>query len=211
MADGAVPWLALAGLGAFHGINPAMGWLFAVALGMHRKSRGVVALALVPIVLGHAAAVLLVLVVLIAAGALIHAPVLNPIGGGLLVLWGLYHLWRGHRLRLRFGMTTGLAGLALWSFLMASAHGAGIMLAPLLLEGPIAQSHHGHHVPVAGSLGVAMAAVGVHTLAMGATTVVVAFTVYEWVGLAVLRHAWFNVDRLWAGALIAAGILLFLL
>ena len=211
MTDGAGPWLVLAGLGAFHGINPAMGWLFAVALGMHRGSRGVVALALVPIVLGHAAAVALALIALIAAGALIHASVLNPLAGALLVLWGVYHLWRGHRQRVRFGLTTGMAGLAVWSFVMASAHGAGLMLAPVLLEGPIGHSQHGHGVSVAGSLGVVLAALGVHTLAMGITTVVIALAVYEWVGLAVLRRAWFNIDRLWAGALIAAGLLLFLL
>lgn len=211
MTDGAGPWLVLAGLGAFHGINPAMGWLFAVALGMHRGSRGVVALSLVPIVLGHAAAVALALVALLGAGALIRASVLNPLAGGLLVLWGLYHLWRRHRQRLRLGLTTGMAGLALWSFVMATAHGAGLMLAPVLLEGPIARSHDGHGVAAAGSLAVMLAALGVHTLAMAVTTVVIALAVYEWVGLAVLRRAWFNVDRLWAGALIAAGLLLFLL
>jgi hypothetical protein len=208
MADAAAPWLVLVGLGAFHGINPAMGWLFAVALGMHRNSRGVVALALVPIVLGHAAAIAVALVLLIAAGTVIHASVLNLLAGGLLVSWGVYHLWRGHRQRVRFGLTTGLAGLAAWSFLMASAHGAGLMLAPVILEGSIAHSHHGHHAPVAGSLGMAMAAVGVHTLAMAVTTAAVALAVYEWVGLAVLRRAWINLDRVWAGALIAAGLVL---
>lgn len=204
------PWLVLAGLGAFHGTNPAMGWLFAVALGMYRESRSVVGLALIPIVLGHAAAICLALVALIAAGALFDPSILNALAGGLLVSWGLYHLLRGHRHRLRFGLTTGLAGLALWSFLMATAHGAGFMLAPVLLEGPIAHPH-GHQVSVAGSLAVAMGAVAVHTLAMGATTVLVALAVYDWVGLAVLRRAWFNVDRLWALALIGAGLLLFLL
>lgn len=211
MADAAAPWLVLAGLGAFHGINPAMGWLFAVALGMHRDSRGVLALALVPIVLGHAAAITVALVVLIAAGAVIHAAVLNVLAGGLLVAWGVYHLWRGHRERVRFGLTTGLAGLAVWSFLMASAHGAGLMLAPVILEGSMVHSHHGHHLSVTGSLGIAMAAVGVHTLAMAVTTAAVALVVYEWVGLAVLRRGWFNIDRLWAGTLIAAGIVLVVL
>jgi hypothetical protein len=211
MADGAAPWLVLIGLGAFHGINPAMGWLFAVALGMHRGSRRVVALALVPIVLGHAAAIALALALLVAAGAVIQAAMLNALAGGLLVAWGVYHLWRGHRQRVRFGLTTGLAGLAAWSFVMASAHGAGLMLAPVLLEGSIAHSHHGHGAPLGESLGMAMAAVGVHTLAMAVTTAAVALAVYEWVGLAVLRRAWFNLDRLWAAALIAAGILLFLL
>jgi hypothetical protein len=211
MADGPAPWLVLIGLGAFHGINPAMGWLFAVALGMHRGSRRVVALALVPIVLGHAAAIALALALLVAAGAVIEAAVLNALAGGLLIAWGVYHLWRGHRQRVRFGLTTGLAGLAVWSFVMASAHGAGLMLAPVLLEGPIAHSHHGHGAPLGLSLAMALAAVGVHTLAMAVTTALVAFVVYEWIGLAVLRRAWFNLDRLWAVALIAAGILLFVL
>jgi hypothetical protein len=137
--------------------------------------------------------------------------VLNALAGGLLVAWGVYHLWRGHRQRVRFGLTTGLAGLAVWSFVMASAHGAGLMLAPVLLEGPIAHSHHGHGAPLGLSLAMALAAVGVHTLAMAVTTALVALVVYEWIGLAVLRRAWFNLDRLWAGALIAAGILLFVL
>ncbi|MFW6076299.1 MAG: hypothetical protein ACOC71_00975 [Hyphomicrobiales bacterium] len=211
MAEHVASWLALIGLGAFHGINPAMGWLFAVALGMHRGSRRVVALALVPIVLGHAAAIAVALALLVAAGAVIQAAALNALAGGLLIAWGVYHLWRGHRQRVRFGLTTGLAGLAAWSFLMASAHGAGLMLAPVILEGSVAHSYHGHHASLAGSTGVAMAAVGVHTLAMAVTTAAVALAVYEWVGLAVLRRAWFNVDRLWAAALIAAGILLFLL
>jgi hypothetical protein len=211
MPDGAAPWLVLVGLGAFHGINPAMGWLFAVALGMHRMSRGVVVLALVPIVLGHAAAIAVALVVLIAVGAVIHAMVVNLLAGGLLIAWGVYHLWRGHRQRVRFGLTTGLAGLAAWSFLMASAHGAGLMLAPVILEGSIAHSHHGHDGAFAGSLGMAMAAVGVHTLAMAVTTAAVALAVYEWVSLAVLRRAWFNLDRVWAGALIAAGLVLLVL
>jgi hypothetical protein len=211
MADGLAPWLVLIGLGAFHGINPAMGWLFAVALGMHRGSRRVVALALVPIVLGHAAAIALALALLVAAGAVIEAAVLNALAGGFLIAWGLYHLWRGHRQRVRFGLTTGLAGLAVWSFVMASAHGAGLMLAPVLLEGPIGHSHHGQGAPLGESLGMALAAVGVHSLAMAVTTALVALVVYEWIGLGVLRRAWFNVDRLWAGALIAAGILLFVL
>jgi hypothetical protein len=95
---------------------------------------------------------------IIAAGAVIESAVLNLLAGGVLVSWGVYHLWRGHRQRVRFGLTTGMAGLAAWSFLMASAHGAGLMLAPVILEGSISHPHHGHHAPAIGSLGVAMAA-----------------------------------------------------
>jgi len=204
-------WLALVGLGVFHGVNPAMGWLFAVALGLHRKSRRVVSLALVPIVLGHAVAIALMLAALAAAGAVLHAPVLRALTGGVLVAWGVYHLARGHRHRFRVGMTTGLAGLALWSFLMAVAHGAGLMLAPVMLEGPTEHAPHASHGLAVASFSLALAAVAVHTLAMAATTGAVALGVYEWLGLTVLRRGWVNLDRLWAGALIVAGLLLIVL
>jgi hypothetical protein len=113
------PWLALAGLGLFHGLNPAMGWLFAVALGLHRASQRVLLLSLVPIALGHALAIALVLAAALALGALLDATMLRRLAAVLLVGWALWHALRGHRMRVRIGMQTGLAGLALWSFLMA--------------------------------------------------------------------------------------------
>jgi len=126
-------WLALAGLGFFHGVNPAMGWLFAVALGLHRQSRKVVLLSWVPIALGHAAAIAAVLLAVLALGLVMHHATLQRIAAGILIGWAIWHAVRGHRQRLRFGMQTGLAGLALWSFLMSSAHGAGLMLVPMSL------------------------------------------------------------------------------
>src|SRR6266852_932885 len=127
------PWLALAGLGLFHGINPAMGWLFAVALGLNRGSRRVVLLSLVPIALGHAAAVAAVLLAVLTLGLMLDHAMLMRAAAVLLIGWALWHAIYGHRQRLRVGMQTGLAGLVLWSFLMASAHGAGLMLVPILL------------------------------------------------------------------------------
>ena len=122
------PLLVLAGLGAFHGLNPAMGWLFAVALGLHRQSRKVVFVSLVPIAFGHAISIAVAAGLLVAGGYLVPGNVVR-IGAGLLLLgWAAYH-WRfGHRHRVRFGMQTGLLGLGIWSFLMATAHGAGLML-----------------------------------------------------------------------------------
>ena len=126
------PWLGLAGLGAFHGLNPAMGWLFATALGLHRGSRRVVLVSLVPIALGHALAVLTVVLAVMAFGALLDPAVVRRLCGLILLGWAAWHTVYGHRHRVRFGMTTGLAGLGAWSFLMAMAHGAGLMLIPLL-------------------------------------------------------------------------------
>src|SRR5579875_2770313 len=175
-------WLAVAGLGLFHGINPAMGWLFAVALGLHRGRRRAVLLSTLPIALGHAAAVVLG--------------------------WALWLALRGHRPRPRIGMQSGLAGLALWSFLMALAHGAGVMLVPAVA--PLCAGAAFGRLAAGRALPIAAAALGLHTAAMLAAMTVVALAVYEWVGLAVLRSAWINFDLLWIGALAACGGLLLL-
>ena len=204
--SGAWPWLALAGLGMFHGINPAMGWLFAVALGMYRASRAAVLVALLPIALGHALAVGLVVALVVALGGMVDLAFLRVAGGLALVGWGVYHWLYGRRHRVRIGMRTGFAGLALWSFLMAGGHGAGVMLVPVLVPLGVGAAH-GHGPMPGGSLAVALAAIAVHTLAMLATTGAVAMVVYEWTGLAFLRRAWINLDLLWIAALIGTGCL----
>jgi len=204
------PWLTLAGLGAYHGLNPAMGWLFAVALGLHRKSRAVVLLALLPIALGHAASIALVVVLLVVAGQILPGRAIQLAAGALLIGWAAWHWRYGRRHRVRVGMQTGMAGLALWSFLMAGAHGAGLMLMPVLMP-HMAGGHGAHgHGAATGSLAFGLAAIGVHTLAMLATTGLIALVVYEWAGLAFLRRAWLNLDLLWTLALAAAGLLLLL-
>lgn len=200
-------WLALVGLGAFHGVNPAMGWLFAVALGLHRRSRAVVLGSLVPIAFGHALAVALVALGVVALGMVVDRRALRVASGVLLVGWAVYHQLYGSRHRVQVGMRTGMAGLALWSFLMASAHGAGLMLVPVLLP-PTRIGPPASHPTASGSLPVSLAAVGVHTLAMLAVTGVIAVVVYEWVGLAFLRRGWINLDLLWTAALVAAGLIL---
>ena len=207
---GVWPWLALAGLGAFHGLNPAMGWLFAVALGLHRGGRRVVLAALVPIALGHALAVLTVVLAVMAFGALLDPTVVRRASGLLLIGWAAWHATYGHRHRVRFGMTTGMTGLAAWSFVMATAHGAGLMLIPLLAPVGAMTNPHAHHGMAASPLGPALAAIVVHSLAMLATTAAVALLVYEWVGVGVLRRGWVNVDLVWTAALVAVGVLLLL-
>jgi hypothetical protein len=203
------PWLALAGLGLYHGINPAMGWLFAVALGLHRESQKVVLLSLVPIALGHAAAVAAVLAAALALGLVIGHAIMLRLAAVVLIGWALWHALYGHRQRVRVGMQTGLIGLALWSFLMASAHGAGLMLipvvAPLCISAAPAQELAGG---AGGSIGVALAALGVHTVTMLATIAAIAVVVYRWVGVAFLRRGWINFDLVWTAALLLCGIAL---
>jgi hypothetical protein len=199
------PWLVLIALGAFHGLNPAMGWLFAVALGLYRQSRKVVLISLVPIALGHAASIAIVVYAAIALGQAIDPASFRIASGVLLIAWGLYHLAYGHRHRLRIGLRTGLAGLFAWSFVMATAHGAGAMLIPVLM--PLAQAgEHAHHMPASDSLLLAWLAVLVHSLAMLVTTGVVALSVYQWLGLDFLRRGWINLDLIWSAALILMGL-----
>ena len=201
------PWLVLAGLGAFHGLNPAMGWLFAVALGLHRGSRKVVLLSLIPIAIGHAISIAVVAAAVVALGFVVDERLLQITAGVLLVGWAIYYLAYGHRHRVRIGMTTGMVGLGVWSFLMATAHGAGLMLVPVLIPLCVAASP-ARELTATGSLPIALAAVGVHTAAMLAVTLAMALSVYEWLGLSFLRRGWINFDLIWAAALVATGIVL---
>jgi hypothetical protein len=214
------PWLALILLGAYHGLNPAMGWLFAVSLGLQEGRREAVLKAFWPIVLGHAAAVTLVLAVVMGAQVLVPPDVLRYVGAGALILFGLYKLIRRKHPRW-VGMQVGFRDLTAWSFIMASAHGAGLMLVPVLLklsgtmqqlelQAHEAHEHWGHsvHLFLTNSAVLAdFAAVGVHTAAMFAMMGAVAMVVYEKLGLMILKRTWFNVDFLWAGALIWAGVI----
>jgi len=204
--SGLWPWLALVGLGAFHGINPAMGWLFAVALGLHRHSRTVVAGSLAPIAFGHVLSVAVVVAAVLLVGLVVDQTLLRHAAGLLLIGWALYHALYGSRHRVRFGMTVGFAGLAAWSFLMASAHGAGLMLIPVVLPLCLAASPGGELG--AGALPTALAALAVHGLAMLAVTGIIALVVYQWIGVAFLRRGWFNLDLVWSIALAATGLLL---
>ncbi len=203
-------WLGLAGLGAFHGVNPAMGWLFAVALGLHRQSRAVVLASLVPIALGHALAVALVALAVWALDTVVDQRAIRLACGAGLIAWAAYHRIYGHRHRVRFGMGVGMVGLGLWSLLMATGHGAGLMLLPFLLPLPPAHGGAGHeaHAPAGLALSTSLAAIGVHTLAMLAVTGIVAVVVYEWVGVAFLRRGWINLDLPWTLALVATGVFL---
>jgi hypothetical protein len=206
------PWLLLIGLGAFHGLNPAMGWLFAVALGLHRQSRAVVLISLIPIAIGHAIAIALVVYAVTVLGAVIDQTALRMFSGLLLIAWGIYAMLSPHRHRSHIGFQTGLLGLGVWSFLMATVHGAGLMLIPALMPLEMAQMDmsqpHMHAMPASHSLWIATLAVAVHTLATLIVTGAIALIVYEWVGLGFLRRGWLNLDLAWSLALIGAGLLL---
>jgi hypothetical protein len=211
------PWVVLALLGAYHGLNPAMGWLFALALGLQEKRRSAVVRALLPIALGHAAAIALAILLLALLQRLIPLHFLKWPVAAILFALGVYRLLRASHPR-GAGMRVGPRDLVAWSFLMASAHGAGLMLIPVLLARPMAGMHHamtgamgdvmaGNALPL--SANVVSLAILVHTAAMlivAGVLALVFFQAYDRAGLAILRRTWFNFDFLWAVALMIAAI-----
>jgi hypothetical protein len=216
----AAPWLTVALLGAFHGINPAMGWLFAVGRGLHNGERRAVFEALPPIALGHFLSIAGVALLAGTAGFLLDARVVRWVCAGLLLAFGVLLLARKIKHKW-FGMQVGFGGLTGWSFLMASAHGAGLMVVPAVLSLPtvalvchvgsprVAVASAG--MAAAGSaLGQGLAAVAVHTLSLLAVAAATAVLVYDRLGLRLLKKAWINLDVLWAAALIAAAIFVLL-
>ena len=197
-------------LGAYHGLNPGMGWLFAVALGMQEQKGSAVARSLLPIALGHALAIgIVVLAAAFLGMALPLAAIRYPVGAILIGL-GVFCLVRHHRHPRWVRMRVGFRDLTVWSFLMASAHGAGLMVLPVLLGSTTV--HAGgdmalhHHTSAAASPMAGLLATGVHTLGYLAVTGLVAWVVYGKFGLSLLRKAWFNVDIIWAAALVITGL-----
>ena len=210
-------WLMLL-LGAYHGLNPGMGWLFAVALGMQEQKGSAVAKALVPIALGHAAAIGSVVLAAALLGMTLPLVAIRYSVAAILVGLGIFCVVR-HRHPRWVRMQVGFRDLTVWSFLMASAHGAGLMVVPVLLgsstveaEGRMAgHDHMSSAITAAASPLAGMLATGVHTIAYLAVTGLIAWVVYRKLGLAILRKGWFNFDLLWAGALVATGLVTLLL
>jgi hypothetical protein len=198
-------FITLALLGVFHGINPGMGWLFAVSIGMQERSRRALLLALPAIALGHEASIGVMIAALTVTSSLLTSKIVVLVGGGLLLAFGLWQLRSKRHLRW-VGMRLTRWELAGWSFVMSSAHGAGLMLLPVfafpLDEHVNPLDLHRGVVPV---LSTGAAALVVHVGAMIVTCGAGALIVYEVVGLGVLRRLWYNVDRVWAFALVGAG------
>ena len=193
------PWITAGLLGAFHGVNPAMGWLFAVGLGLQEGRRSAVLAALGPIALGHAASVGAVILALAAARLSLPPGLLRVGASVVLVGMGVFRLLRPWAHPRWVGMRVGFRDLTLWSFLMSSAHGAGLMLAPVVLGVGAGEETHATHAA-------GLSLLAIHTVAMFVVMGLVAVVVYQVLGVAQLRRAWLNLDLLWAVALILAGV-----
>ncbi len=208
------PWVLLGLLGAYHGLNPAMGWLFAVALGMQERDRGAVLRALPAIAIGHEASILLVALLVLGLGVITDPSALHLGAGVALIAFGLFRFIKP---RAHFRWVKGTVNrreLTWWSFLMSTAHGAGLMVAPVLIGAGAATdaAASGDHAIAAvqeNGLSIPGSLLGItlHVGAMLAVMGVVAVMVYDHVGVSVLKKAWLNLDWVWAGAFVLAGVL----
>jgi hypothetical protein len=204
-SDHARSWAALILLGVFHGINPAMGWLFAVALGLQEHRRIAVLRALVPIAAGHALAIIAAVLAAMLIGFTLPPIYIRWLVAAILIGVGIRFLIRHPHLRWA-GMRVSMADLTLWSFLVASVHGAGLMVVPLFLQlsratqDSSAHEHLGSGMRTAGILATLL-----HTTSFLLVTGTVALLVFEKFGLGLLRKAWFNLDLVWAAALMGTG------
>jgi hypothetical protein len=210
--EGAWPWVLMALLGAYHGLNPAMGWLFAVALGMQERSRSAVLRALGPIALGHELAIVVVAALVLGLGLFADSSALHLGAGVALIGFGVFRFAKPRAHPRWTTMRVNRSELTWWSFLMSSAHGAGLMVAPVLIGAgarDAAASDHALAAVRSGAMSVPESglAIALHVAAMVAVMGVVAVVVYERIGVAVLRKAWLNLDGVWAAAFVGAGAL----
>jgi hypothetical protein len=213
------PILTMMAFGAYHGLNPGMGWLFALSVGLQRRSDRAIWSSLLPIAAGHASSLALVAILVFVSAHYISTPMLEITTALILIGFGIYKIFNYYRHPRWVGMQVGMRDLTWWSFLMATAHGAGLMIAPLVLTMALpcvesdmsSMAMAGDHMAMAHA-GVAMGAdlgivlgILMHTLAMLAVMALVAWFVYKRFGLRILRSHWINFDLIWAAALMIAG------
>ncbi|GBD38917.1 hypothetical protein HRbin37_01178 [bacterium HR37] len=201
------PWVVVVALGVYHGLNPGMGWLFALSLGLQQRSEKAIWLSLFPIALGHAVSLALVAFMVVVGLYFVSLNLLELFTAAILLAFAVYRLFNYYRHPRWVGMKVGMRDLFLWSFLMASAHGAGLMVAPVLVNvaGVHSPNHHSMvnlYLPAGVSV---LLAVGIHTVSMLVAMGMVAWVVYRKLGLVVLRQRWINFDLIWAIALFVVG------
>jgi hypothetical protein len=202
-------WGAVILSGLYHGVNPGMGWPLAVSAALMEGNRRAMGKALVALAAGHFLSMTAILLPFSLMTALVTWQMQIRIGAGaLVVLMGLYLLI--NRRHPRFLARVHPARLALWSFLAALAHGAGLMLVPIYLgicgieTGP-AEGHEAAQALMGQNIGTAFLVALVHTLAMTLAGGILALVIYLWLGLKFLSRTWFNLDIVWALSLVAVG------
>lgn len=205
MPEAAGLWLAVVASGLYHGINPGMGWPLAVSAGLMERSPRALLAALGPLTIGHLLAMAVVILPFALLVTLVAWQQPIRIGASLLVIgFGVYRL--ANRRHPRALARIRPSQLGLWSFAVATAHGAGLMLLPVYLG--LCRAAGGDQVAgtlIGGDLGMGVLVAVVHSLAMVAAGGAFAWLVYRTLGLEAVARSWFNLDAVWAGSLVLVG------
>jgi hypothetical protein len=203
-------WLAVIASGLYHGLNPGMGWPLAVSAGLMERSSRALFAALWPLSLGHLLAVLLVILPFAVLITLVEWQRQIQTGAGVLVIgFGIFRLVdrRHPRALARIRPTQ----LGLWSFAVAIAHGAGLMLLPIYLglcrQADLDNAHEAAGTLINANLAMAVVVSVVHATAMIAAGGCLAWLVYRYLGLKFVSRSWFNLDTSWAASLIVVGVI----
>ncbi len=202
-------WWAVIFSGFYHGVNPGMGWPLAVSAALMERDRKALPRALAMLALGHFLAMIAILLPFSLMIFLVSWEVEIRIGAGLLVIaMGIYLLI--NRRHPKFLARVHPARLALWSFLAAMAHGAGLMLVPIYLGicaiGADESGHLAAQTLMGNNIITAFSVAAVHTLSMTVAGGVIAVIIYAWLGLKFLSRTWFNLDVVWALSLVLVGL-----
>ncbi|HSW22603.1 MAG TPA: hypothetical protein VLJ62_07545 [Burkholderiaceae bacterium] len=200
----AAAWLGVVGFGIYHGLNPSMGWPLAVANGLAARRDAAVFATVWPLGVGHLLAMAVVLVPFTLLAWYVEWNRVVRVGAGLLVLG--FGVWRLARPRHpRFLARVPPTRLAWWSFLMATAHGAGLMLVPIALGLCASEAAQHSHIGVGSGVATALLLALVHTAVMITCGLALAWTVYRWFGLRFVARSWFNLETVWAVSLVLTG------
>jgi hypothetical protein len=203
-------WLAVIASGLYHGVNPGMGWPLAVSAGLMEKSPRALVAALVPLTVGHLLAILVVILPFSLLVALVYWQWQIQFGASLLVIgFGIFRLAKRRHPRALARIRPTQLGL--WSFAVAIAHGAGLMLVPIYLGlcrvADLDRGHEAAGVLISAGLGMAVEVSVVHSVAMIAAGGLSAWLVYRFLGLKFVSRSWFNLDATWAVSLVLVGAL----
>jgi hypothetical protein len=203
-------WLAVVASGLYHGVNPGMGWPLAVSAGLMERSSRALVTALWPLTVGHLLAMLVVILPFSLLIALVHWQRQVQIGASLLVIgFGIFRIVNRRHPRVLVRIRP--AQLGLWSFAVATAHGAGLMLVPIYLglcrTADLDRGHEAAGALINANLGMAVLVSVVHSGAMIAAGGFSAWLVYRYLGLKFMSRSWFNLDATWAVSLVLVGAL----
>jgi hypothetical protein len=203
-------WAAVIASGIYHGVNPGMGWPLAVSAGLMERSPRAFWVALGSLAVGHLFSMLVaILPFALLTSLLVWQQQIRIVAGLLVIGLGCFLLLRSGHPRVLARIRP--SRLVLWSFAIAVAHGAGLMLVPIYLglcrSGDLDRGHQAAGLLISSNYGMGILVSLVHSLALLVAGGLMGWLVYRYLGLKFVARSWFNLDAIWATSLILVGVL----